>query len=117
MKNGRPSNLFPLLKAVRHPFGDDKRAFDITFCNGHFKNFKSNKVWDASGSSNLPILNAHIASHLLCKTKDDCLHDLPAKTREYKTVQVSSRFELQYVHAMNELVSLVVCLVCHYNLT
>jgi len=107
MKNGRPSNIFPLLKAVRHPFGDDQYSFEVTFCNGRFKHFKNTRVWDASGASNLTVLNAHIATHVLCKNKEDCLRDLPPKTREYKTVQVSSRFELQYAHAMNELVGLI----------
>ncbi len=31
MKNGKPSNLFPLLKAVRHPFADDQRMYEVSF--------------------------------------------------------------------------------------
>ena len=100
MKNGKPTNLFPLLKATRHPFGDDQRLFETFFCNGQQRNYGGRLVWDASGSSNLNILNAHITSHLFYKTKDDCLKDLPSKEREYKQVPVSSRFELQHNQAL-----------------
>lgn len=105
MKNGKPLNLFPLLKAVRHPFGDKKKAYEIMFCAGREKQFGPNKkIWDANGSSNLSILNAHIASHVLHMTKEDCLKDLPPKTRVVKKVVVSSRFQIMYTNAMNALV-------------
>jgi len=103
MKNGKPSNLFPLLKAVRHPFGDDQKTFEVYFCAGQQKNYGKGVVWDASGSSNLPTLNAHIISHVIHMTKDECLKDLPAKERVYRDVPVSSRHELKYIAALNEL--------------
>jgi len=104
MKNGKPSNLFPLLRAVHHPFGDNQKAFEINFCNGHQACFGNNRVvWNANGSSNLELLNAHSKSHLLYKTKEECLKELPPKSRQYKVVPVSSRHELQYSNAMNEL--------------
>lgn len=106
MKNGKPSNLFPLLKATRHPFGDDQKIYETFFCNGQQRNYGGRNVWDANGNSNLPILNAHIASHVLHKTKDDCLKGLPSKTREYRTVPVSSRFELLHNKALLDLVSM-----------
>lgn len=31
MKNGKPSNLFPLLKAVKHPFGDNQKKYEVRF--------------------------------------------------------------------------------------
>ena len=110
MKNGKPSNLFPLLKAVRHPFGDDQKKFELYFCAGQQKNYGKGVVWDASGSSNLPTLNAHIVSHVIHLTKDECLKDLPAKERVYREVPVSSRHELKYIAALNELVSVFVSL-------
>lgn len=96
-------NLFPLLRAVRHPFGDDQNAYERYFCNGQQKRFGKNVRWDASGSSNLSLLNDHISSHLMYKTKEECLKELPPKTRECRTVPVSRRSELLYANAMNEL--------------
>lgn len=104
MKNGKPANLFPLLKGVRHPLGDNQRAYEVYFCNGHSKNFgKKGVVWDATGSSNLDQLRAHIASHVIHMAKEDCLEGLPGKTREYRQIQVSSKFEYRYQAQLREL--------------
>jgi len=103
MKNGKPTNLFPLLKAIRHPFGDDQKLYETFFCCGQTRQYGNRMVWDASGSSNLTLLNKHIASHLLYKTKEECLKELPKKVREFKQVPVGSRFELQHTQAMLEL--------------
>lgn len=104
MKNGKPSNLFPLLRAARHPFGDDRKRYETFFCNGQNKRFGGNRdIWDANGSSNLGMLNAHIVSHMLYKTKDECLKDLPGKKREHMKVPVGSKYEIQHNRALNEL--------------
>jgi len=105
MKNGKPSNLFPLLRATRHPLGDDQKLYETFFCNGQTKCFGGKNVWDANGSSNLGLLNAHITSHVLYKTKEECLKELPGKKREYKTVPVGSKFEIQHNRALIDLVS------------
>lgn len=39
-------------------------------------------------------------------TKEDCLKDLPPKTRVVKKVVVSSRFQIMYTNAMNALAKL-----------
>ena len=106
MKNGKPCNIFPLLRAVRHPFGDNQRLFETFFCNGMQKNFGGRMTWDASGSSNLNHLNAHIAHHMLFMTKEECLENLPPKTREFRKIPVSSRDELKHTNAMNDLAKL-----------
>jgi superfamily II DNA or RNA helicase len=103
MKNGKPSNLFPLLKAVNHPFGDNQKSFETYFCAGHQKQMRGTVVWDASGSSNLADLNKHISSHLLYLSKDDVLSDLPPQTRETRQVPVSSRHQLQHNQALADL--------------
>lgn len=46
MKNGRPSNLFPLLRAVRHPFGENQKRYEFYFCNGQQRNFGTRTTWD-----------------------------------------------------------------------
>ena len=105
MKNGKPCNLFPLLKAVRHPFGKNQKEFERHFCAGAEKNFgRGRPVWDASGSSNLKQLKRLVASHLLHLTKAQCLAELPPLTRETRKVPVSSRCQLQYIQALKSLV-------------
>ncbi|KAL7566576.1 hypothetical protein ACA910_000642 [Epithemia clementina (nom. ined.)] len=104
MKNGKPSNLFPLLKAVRHPLGRNQRAYESHFCEGRKIWFgKSRSVWQATGSSNLDQLRALTKSHLLYLSKDDCIN-LPRKTRVYEKVPVSRRKQLQYDQGMQELI-------------
>jgi hypothetical protein len=104
MKNGKPSNLFPLLRAVKHPFGDHQRRYEFYFCNGQNKFMGGREVWDASGSSNLKELHAHTSSHIFRMTKDECMSkELTPKKREYIKISVSSRHELRYSQALKEL--------------
>jgi hypothetical protein len=105
MKNGKPSNLFPLLKAVRHPLGKDQMAYEKHFCAGMHKNFGRGKpVWDANGCSNLKQLKRLVSSNLLHLTKDQCL-SLPPLKRERYQVPISHRNQLQYIQAVKNLVS------------
>ena len=88
MKNGKPSNLFPLLRAVKHPFGDDQKRYEFFFCNAQYRRMNGKEVWDASGSSNLNELHAHTSSYIFRKTKDECMSDeLHPKKREYMKVR------------------------------
>ena len=106
MKNGKPCNLFPLLKAVRHPLGNHQKAYEKHFCAGMDRSFGRGRVaWDANGASNLPQLNRLVTSHLLHLTKEQCLASLPPLTRETRKVPVSSRCQLQYDAALKHLVS------------
>jgi SNF2 family DNA or RNA helicase len=105
MKNGKPSNLFPLLKAVGHPFGNHQKAYETQFCNGRQKNFgRGGPVWDASGSSNLEQLRELASSHLLHLTKDECMKTLPKSTRVHKHIPVSFRLQMQYTKALQDMV-------------
>ena len=36
MKNGRPSELFPLLAAIDHTIARDQMYYEKYFCNGHW---------------------------------------------------------------------------------
>ena len=105
MKNGKPSNLFPLLKAVRHPLGRNQKAFETHFCNGMLKNFGRGPQWDASGASNLDQLRRNVASNLLHMTKEQCLTELPPMTTIFHDVPVSSRYQFQYEGAIKYLAS------------
>jgi SNF2 family DNA or RNA helicase len=108
MKNGKPSNLFPLLKAVRHPLGRNQKAYETHFCNGMLKNFGKGSVWDANGCSHLEQLKKLVSSNLLHMTKEQCLNDLPPLTNVLHDVPVSSRYQIQYEKAIKELVRLTV---------
>lgn len=109
MKNGKPANLFPLLKAVKHPFGNHQRAYEAHFCGG--RDMSSNNggfgggrpMWVATGATNLDQLRVLTKSHMLHMTKDDVLKDLPKQTRIKKPVFVNSRSEMRHNEAMRKL--------------
>ncbi|KAL3808535.1 hypothetical protein ACHAXA_002702 [Cyclostephanos tholiformis] len=104
MKNGRPSNLFPLLRAVQHPFGDNQKRYEFFFCNGQQRNIRGMMTWDATGSSNLKELHAHTASHIFRMTKEECMSsELPPRKREIVKMPVPSRHELRYTQALKDL--------------
>ena len=66
MRNGKPSNIFPLLLGIQHPLTKDKIAFEKRYCNAKKTPFCA---WDISGATNLEELRANIGNHLLRKTK------------------------------------------------
>ena len=66
MKNGRPSNILPLLIGIRHPIAYNKIEFEKKYCNAKKTKFC---VWDTSGASNLEELRTAIGPYLLRKTK------------------------------------------------
>lgn len=104
MKNGRPSNLFPLLRAVRHPFGDCQERYERNFCDGHLVDMGNKQVWIATGSNNLRELNAHTASHIFRLTKEECMSkELPPRKREFKQVPVCPLQQQRYNIALKDL--------------
>jgi hypothetical protein len=103
MKNGKPGNLFPLLKAVGHPFGNNQRDYEVHFCAGYSQNFGGRSVWNASGASNLVQLRELVSSHVLHITKDSVLKELPPKVRTIRTVPVSAKAHLQHTQALKDL--------------
>jgi SNF2-related domain len=106
MKNGKPSNLFPLLRAIRHPLANNQRCYETRFCAGadrHFNGKGGRPVWQANGCSNLGQLQALLAPHLLHLTKEDCLKDLPARTRISRHVPVSHHFQIKHAAALQKL--------------
>lgn len=102
MKNGQPSNLFPLLKAVRHPLGRHQRAFEVFFCAGRDVRYGPRVTWVANGAENVPLLRRLTKLHILYLTKEACLEELPPQTREIRKVPVSHRFQLQYNAAVQQ---------------
>lgn len=66
MKNGRPSNILPLLQGIKHPVAQNKIEFEKKYCNGRKTKFCA---WDVSGASNLEELKGAIGPYLMRKTK------------------------------------------------
>lgn len=66
MKNGRPSNILPLLIGIRHPVAQNKIEFEKKYCNAKKTKFCA---WDVSGASNLEDLRTSIGPYLMRKTK------------------------------------------------
>lgn len=44
--NGRPRELFPLLKALGHPIAEDRQAFEAKFCNAHWRVLAGGTTYD-----------------------------------------------------------------------
>jgi SNF2-related domain len=107
MKNGKPSNLFPLLRACRHPFGRHQRAYETHFCAGREIRTSQGRVWVATGGTNLAQLGELVSSHLLYLKKEECLRSLPELTREFRHVPVSYHAQKSYDAQMKEVVSRV----------
>jgi hypothetical protein len=101
MKNGKPCNIFSLLKMIKHPLGKNKKKFEIRYCNGRDVYFGPRKVWDAKGSSNLDELHLLIGEWMLRKTKEECL-DLKGKKRELRKVEVSASSKSYYKRELLE---------------
>lgn len=75
LKNGRPSNLYPLLLGLQHPIAANRSQYEKRYCDAHATSFTR---WDTSGASNLEELNKKISDQMIRRTKVECL-DLPDK--------------------------------------
>jgi SNF2 family DNA or RNA helicase len=99
IKNGRPANLFPLLKAVQHPLSKDRRNYDLRYSNAHPTRWSK---WDITGATHLDELHHKISDVLLRKTKKECL-DLPEKIRTLRKVEMSSAASRAYTEKLQSL--------------
>lgn len=89
MKNGRPVQLFPLLAAIGHPLGQDQRAFEERYCQGHWREQGGRRIWQASGASHHAELQRLVRPLLLHRSKQHCL-DLPPKHRRLVPVHLDA---------------------------
>lgn len=104
IKNGRPINLYPLLCAVEHPLAADKWEYQKYYCNAHHNYFGKKSVWDTTGAAHLDELAIKTEDVILRRTKQECLTELPAKTRLYKPVDLESKEAAAYQEQVQELV-------------
>lgn len=98
MRGGRPANIFPLLRAIRHPLGNDRKHFEKYYCNAHHNGF----AWDTTGAAHLDELMESIRPVMLRRTKDQVLKDLPAKQRVLRDVEIGPALQKQYADEVNK---------------
>jgi SNF2 family DNA or RNA helicase len=85
MRNGRPTQLLPLLAAIGHPLAADQAAFEERYCQGHWRERGGRRIWQASGASRLGELQRLVRPLLLHRSKQQCLN-LPPKQRRLHPV-------------------------------
>ena len=133
MNNGKPLNVFPLLRAIRHELANNQKKYETRYCDGRMSNFGGRQVWDAKGSSNLkelqvsegsewgersftgtigvcmgsppppPLLQEKIGQYMLRKTKEEVLKDLPARRRELRFINLGKQSYMKYKHCLSEM--------------
>ena len=99
MRNGRPSNIWPLLRAVRCPIASNRAWFERRYCDAKPTRFTQ---WDATGSSNEAELHERMAPYTIRRTKADCL-DLPPKTRIPRPVEQTAEAASIYAATFSRL--------------
>jgi hypothetical protein len=99
IKNGRPTNLFPLLVATKHDLARDRKGYERRYCNAGPTRWTK---WDVTGASHLDELHGRIADRLLRRMKDECL-DLPAKTRVIREAELSAEAVALYNQTLREM--------------
>jgi SNF2 family DNA or RNA helicase len=92
IKNARPRNIYPLLRAVKAPVARKKTDFEFRFCDAKRTRFCR---WDTTGATNLDELHQLSAPYILRRTKKECL-DLPKLTRVMVKADVKSDEERSY---------------------
>lgn len=100
MKNGRPSNLFPLLKACDHRLSVHRSDYEKRYCGAYLNGFGG---WDNTGATNLQELRNNIRDVLIRRTKDQCL-DLPKKLYTGVSCESNPEAEREYKEMLNNLI-------------
>ncbi len=85
VKNGKPSNLFGLLCAIKHPLSFKQKVYKKEF-----------------GASNLTNLYAATKGSILFKRVTDCI-DLPEKIRTLRTADLTPEAQETYNRVFNDL--------------
>jgi SNF2 family DNA or RNA helicase len=104
IKNGRPINLFPLLFAVNHPLAADKWEYERHYCNAHQKSIGRKTVWDNTGAAHLDELAEKTEDVILRRTKQQCLTELPDKTRLLEQAELDTKQAAEYQETVQLLV-------------
>ena len=97
MKNGRPVNMWPLLRAVGADFAMDKKGYERRYCAAGPTRFSQ---WNTSGAAHLDELHEKCKPFMLRRLKKDCL-DLPGKVRTMRAAELSGEAQEIYDSAFN----------------
>ena len=95
MKNGKPVNLFPLLKAIAHPLATNQKEYEKHYCAAGYVEVRDRWIWDTTGSAYLDELATKTEDCILRRTKKDCL-DLPEKVRLLRPVELEAKKAKEY---------------------
>lgn len=99
MLNGRHDELYPLLKAVKHPIAESKKYYDKRYCDAKPTAFTA---WDTTGSINADELSERISDKMIQHKKDECL-DLPEKTVVNLYCEPNDKAENEYTETIKQL--------------
>lgn len=111
MKNGRPSNIFPLLAAVQHPLGANRSAFEKRYCAAGMRTIVTTnqqgqrlerRIWDNTGAAHLDELHQLTKNAMLRRTKAQCL-DMPEKIRTLRQTELTNEEHHAYIEMFEEL--------------
>lgn len=80
---GRNKDFWPLIKLIRHPLAENKKAFMTRYCQGEVTRFGA----DYNASINTEELVSKLSDRMIQRMKQNVL-TLPPKTRQYKYIDI-----------------------------
>lgn len=95
MRNGRPIEAFPLLRAIRHEIAEDKKEYEKRYCAAHLADKGRATVWDVSGAAHMDEWYEKTRNAVIRRLKKECL-DLPEKTRVFRECEVAREDRERY---------------------
>lgn len=93
---GRFVKLFPLLRAIKHPLGEDWKYFTDQYCAPSEYHTSSGKRRDVTGHSNEAELMREIAPVFIRRTKEQVAADLPPRNIIQKPIDVDANAQAIY---------------------
>lgn len=105
----RPIELFPLLKAIRHPLGRAKTVFAKRYCGAYMKTIiKKNgqiiRFFEDKGATHIEELREFTKGHILRRLKKDELN-LPPKIISVQLTELSKESRKEYDTAFDNYVA------------
>lgn len=93
----RPIELFSLLRALRHPLGQNWIYYIRRYCHAWQRRnpYTGRSFWDASGASNIPELHQRISGVMLRREKKNVLN-LPEKIRSDIYIELDDEWRKKY---------------------
>jgi SNF2 family DNA or RNA helicase len=99
MPNGRPIELWPLVRMLRHPLSLNKGHYERFYCNARQRTMGGRLIWDNKGATNLDDLQ--LQDWVITRKANECL-DLPPKIRIPRQIEVSTKAQKEYEKTLAE---------------